>query len=147
MDDWSFVFASIISIPFLEEEAAGNWNRRFDFVIQRWLRPSTKWICFQGFTSGVYGVFVSLTYFCNGGWMIDRSYSRASFPFHSWRRKLQETGIVDLILSFNDDWDRQQNESVFKMVCYDRLFLIGVENYVLIWIGNGVKLEFGGNAL
>ena len=28
-------FASIISIPFLGEEAPGNWNRRFHFVIQR----------------------------------------------------------------------------------------------------------------
>ena len=40
-------FASIISIPFLVEKAPGNLNRRFHFVIQRWLRPSTKSIWFQ----------------------------------------------------------------------------------------------------
>ena len=28
--------------------------------------------------------------------------SRASFLFRSWRRKLQEAGIVDIILSFNN---------------------------------------------
>ena len=33
MIDRSYV-ASIISIPFLEEEAPENWNRRFLFVIQ-----------------------------------------------------------------------------------------------------------------
>ena len=37
--------------------------------------------------------------------------SRASFLFRSWRRKLQEAGIVDIILSFNNDCDRQQNQS------------------------------------
>ena len=65
------------------------------------------------------------------GWLIVRI-SRASFLFRSWRRKLQETGIVGIILSFNDDCDRQQNQSDFKMVCYDRLFLIGVENCISI---------------
>ena len=28
-------FASVNSIPFLEEKAPGNWNRRFQFAIQR----------------------------------------------------------------------------------------------------------------
>ena len=28
-------FASINSFPFLEEEAPGNWNRRFHLVLQR----------------------------------------------------------------------------------------------------------------
>ena len=32
--------------------------------------------------------------------------SRASFLFRSWRRKLQEAGIVDISLSFNNDCDR-----------------------------------------
>ena len=72
--------------------------------------------------------------------------SQASFLFHSWRRKLQEAGIVDVILSFNNDCDSQQNQSDFQMDCYDRLFLFGVENCVSILFGNGVKLEFGGNA-
>ena len=61
--------------------------------------------------------------------------------------KLQEPGIVDVILSFNNDCDRQQNQSDFQMVCYDSLFLFGAENCVSISFGNGVKLEFGGNAL
>ena len=33
------------------------------------------------------------------------------------------------------------------MVCYDRLFLTDVESGVSILFGNGVKLEFGENAL
>ena len=74
-------------------------------------------------------------------------FSRASFLFRSWRKKLQEAGIVNVILSFNTDCDRQQNQSDFLMVCYDRLFLFGAENCVPILFGNGVKLEFGGNAL
>ena len=53
--------------------------------------------------------------------------SRASFLFRSWRRKLQEAGIKDIMLSFNNDCDRQQNQSDFQMVCYDRLFLFGGE--------------------
>ena len=44
---------------------------------------------------------------------------RASFLFRSWRKKLQEAEIVDVILSFNNDCDRQQNQSDFQMVCYD----------------------------
>ena len=56
--------------------------------------------------------------------------SRASFLFRSWRRKLQEAGIVDIILSFNNDCGRQQNQSDFQMVCYDRLFLFGGERTV-----------------
>ena len=66
--------------------------------------------------------------------------SRASFLFRSWRKKLHEAGIVDVILSFSNDCDRQQNQSDFQMVCYDRLFLFGVENCVSILLGNGVKL-------
>ena len=54
--------------------------------------------------------------------------SRASFLFRSRRRKLQEARIVDVFLSFNNDCDRQQNQSDFQMVCYDRLFLFGAEN-------------------
>ena len=53
--------------------------------------------------------------------------SRASFLFRSWRRKLQEAGIVDISLSFNNDRDRQQSQSDFQMVCYDCLFLFGRE--------------------
>ena len=73
--------------------------------------------------------------------------SRASSLFRPWRKKLQETGIVDVILYLNDDCDRQQNQSDIQMVCYDRLFLFGVENCVSILFGNGVKLEFRGSAL
>ena len=73
--------------------------------------------------------------------------SRASILFRSWRKKLQEAGTVDLILSFSNDCDRKQNQSDFQMVCYDRLFLFGVENCVSILFENGVKLEFGENAL
>ena len=73
--------------------------------------------------------------------------SRASFLFRFWRRKLQEAGIVGVILSFDNDCDHQQNQYDFQMVCYDCLFLLGVVNCVLILFGNGVKLEFGGNAL
>ena len=73
--------------------------------------------------------------------------SRATFLFRSWRKKLQEAGIVDVILSFNNDCDRQQNQSDFRIVCYDHLFLFGVENCVSIFFGKDVKLEFGGNAL
>ena len=62
-------------------------------------------------------------------------------------KKLQEAGMVDVFLSVNNDCDRQQNQSDFQMVCYDRLFLVGVENYVSILFGNGVNLKFGGNAL
>ena len=53
--------------------------------------------------------------------------SRASFLFRSWRRKLQKKRIVDIVLSFNNDCDRQQNQSDFQMICYDRLFLFGGE--------------------
>ena len=42
--------------------------------------------------------------------------SRALFLFRSWRRKLQEAGIVDIILSINNDCDRQQSQSDFQMV-------------------------------
>ena len=60
--------------------------------------------------------------------------SRASFLFRSWRRKLQEAGIVDIILTFNNDCDRQLNQSDFQMVCYDRLFLFGDELcFDLVW--------------
>ena len=62
-------------------------------------------------------------------------------------KKLQETGIEEVILSFINDCDRQQNQSDFQMVCYDRLFLFGAENCVSNLFGTGVKLEFGGNAL
>ena len=51
--------------------------------------------------------------------------SRASLLFRSWRMKLHEAGIIDSILSFNNDCDRQQNQSDFLVVCYDRLFLFG----------------------
>ena len=73
--------------------------------------------------------------------------SRASFLFRSWWRKLQEAETVDVILSFNNYCDRQQNQSDFQMVYYDHLFLFGAENCVSILFGNGVKLEFRGNAL
>ena len=43
--------------------------------------------------------------------------SRASFLFRPWRKKFQEAGIVDVILSFNNDCDSQQNQSDFQMVC------------------------------
>ena len=36
--------------------------------------------------------------------------SRASFLFRSWRRKLHEAGIVEIILSFNNDCDRKPNK-------------------------------------
>ena len=39
--------------------------------------------------------------------------SRASFLFRYWRRNFQEAGIVDVILSFNNDCERQQNQSDF----------------------------------
>ena len=48
--------------------------------------------------------------------------SRASLLFRSWKMKLHEAGIVDIILSFNDECDRQPNQSDFLVVCYDRLF-------------------------
>ena len=47
--------------------------------------------------------------------------SRASFLFRSRRRKLQEAGIVDVILSFNNGCDRKQNQSEskwFLMIVY-----------------------------
>ena len=53
--------------------------------------------------------------------------SRASFLFRSWRRKLQEAGMVDIILSFNIGCDRKQNQFDFQLVCYDHLFLFGGE--------------------
>ena len=43
------------------------------------------------------------------------------------KRKLQEAGTVDVVLSFNNDYDRQENQSDFQMVCYDTLFLFGGE--------------------
>ena len=39
-------------------------------------------------------------------------------------RKLE---LSILFLSFNNDCDRQQNQSDFQMICYDRLFLFGGE--------------------
>ena len=60
--------------------------------------------------------------------------SLASFLFRSWRRKLQEAGIVYIIFSFNNDCDRQQNQSDFQMVCYDRIILFGGELcFDLVW--------------
>ena len=60
--------------------------------------------------------------------------SRASFLFRSWRRKLQIAGIVDISLSFNNDCDCQQSQFDFHVVCYDRLFLFGIELYFdLVW--------------
>ena len=60
--------------------------------------------------------------------------SRASFLFRSWRMKLHEAGIVDIILSFNNDCDRQQYQSDFQVVCYDRLFLFGRKVcFDLVW--------------
>ena len=60
--------------------------------------------------------------------------SQASFLFRSWRRKLQEAGIVDIILSFNNDCDRKQNQSDFQLICYDRLFLFcGELCFGLVW--------------
>ena len=73
--------------------------------------------------------------------------SRASILFRSWGRKLQEARIVGVILSFDNDCDHQQNQSDFQMVCYDCLFLFGVENCVSILFANGVKLESAGDAL
>ena len=55
--------------------------------------------------------------------------------------------MVQVVLSFDFDCDRQRNQSDFLMVCYDRLLLIDVENCASILFGNGVELEFGGNAL
>ena len=60
--------------------------------------------------------------------------SRESFLFRSWRRKLQEAGNVEVPLSFNNDCNRQQNQSDFQMVCYDVLFLFGEELcFDLVW--------------
>ena len=60
--------------------------------------------------------------------------SRASFLFRSWEWKLQEAGIVEVVLSFDNDCDRQRNQSDFQMVCYDRLLLIDVENCASIFL-------------
>ena len=76
----------------------------------------------------------------------DRLYF-ASFSIPLRRKKLQEAGIVDVILSFNNDCDHQQNQPDFQMVSYDHLFLFGVENCASILFGNGLKLEFRGNDL
>ena len=66
--------------------------------------------------------------------------SRASVLFRSWRRKLQEAGIVHMKLLFNKGCDRQQlllfleSRSDFQMVCYGRLFLFGGELcFDLVW--------------
>ena len=60
--------------------------------------------------------------------------SRASFLFRSWRRKLQEAGIVDISLPFNNDCDCLLSQFDFQMVCYGRYFLFGRELYFdLVW--------------
>ena len=76
----------------------------------------------------------------------DRLYF-ASFSIPFLEKEAPGAGIVDVILSFNNDCDHQQNQSDFQMVFYDRLFLFGVENCASILFGNGVKLEFRGNDL
>ena len=53
--------------------------------------------------------------------------SRAPFLFRPWMCELQEAGIIEVVLSFNDDSDRQQNQSDFQMVCYDSLFLSKIQ--------------------
>ena len=53
--------------------------------------------------SGAYRVLVLLTSFCNGGWMMIVCISRAPFLFRPWRCKLQEAGIIEAVLSSNDD--------------------------------------------
>ena len=60
--------------------------------------------------------------------------SRATLLFRSWRWKLQEARIKDISLSFNNDCDRQQSQSDFQMVCYDRFVLFGGELcFDLVW--------------
>ena len=65
--------------------------------------------------------FCSLISICDGGWMKFVCMSRASFLFLSWRRKLQEVGIVDISFSFNNDCDRQPavsgSQSDSRIVC------------------------------
>ena len=46
MDDGCLYFASIIFVPFLEEEASGSWNRGYELVIQQRLRPPTVAVFF-----------------------------------------------------------------------------------------------------
>ena len=77
--------------------------------------------------------------------------SRASFLFRSWRRKLQEAGIVDINLSFNIDCDHQVLLLFLEVNLIPEWFVMVVcscfvENCVSVLFGSGVKFELGCNA-
>ena len=77
--------------------------------------------------------------------------SRASFLFRSWRRKLQEAGIVDISLSFNNYGERQLlllflEVNLIPKWCVMVVCSCFLKNCVSVSFESGVKFELGCNA-